>query len=269
MPNLIYTRTHNRTHNLIFDLDGVVYLSEQEIAGAGATLTALNGAGHHIVFCTNNSSRTRSQSADKIRRVTGYAASPVEIASSAIAAGRLLTPGDRVMMVGGDGIAEAIEAFGGTVVADRPDTVIVGLDQQFTYERMHVASSAVRSGARFIATNLDSSYPTPEGLWPGAGSIVASIRTASGVEPINAGKPEASMRQLLGSLLIDAPTIMIGDRADTDLAMAHAEGWVSVLVGTGVTSIDADLDPEPSHRVASIADFPALLGIMGGGASGA
>jgi ribonucleotide monophosphatase NagD (HAD superfamily) len=118
----------------------------------------------------------------------------------------------------------------------------------------------VRNGARFIATNRDVTYPSPTGLKPGAGSIVAAVEAASGVVPVNAGKPEPIMRKLLGEMLVHGPVVLIGDRPDTDLAMADAEGWVSVLVDTGVTRPDEAVHPAPTHRLASITSVPGLIG---------
>ena len=249
------------TSNLIFDLDGVVYLGNETVPGAGETLTRLEAEGHSILFCTNNSSRTRAQSAEKIHRVTGYAAHPEQIASSAIAAGRLIESASRVLKIGGDGVGEAIRVAGATEVSGiDADTVVVGIDFTFDYDLLDRASAAVRNGARFIATNRDVTYPSPTGLKPGAGSIVAAVEAASGVVPENAGKPEATMRELLREMLVDGPVMMIGDRPDTDLAMADAEGWASVLVDTGVTAPDATVNPAPTHRVASIVAVPRLIG---------
>jgi HAD superfamily hydrolase (TIGR01450 family) len=251
---------HGVNSNLIFDLDGVVYLGDHAVPGAGETLDRLDRAGHHIVFCTNNSSRTRAQSADKIRRVTGYRATSQQIASSAMSAGRLIGGSARVLRVGGDGVAEAIHLQGASEVQDvDADTVVVGIDFSFGYDLLDRASAAVRNGAHFIATNRDVTYPSPERLRPGAGSIVAAVEAASGVVPVNAGKPELPMRELLREMLVDGPVVMIGDRPDTDLAMAHAEGWRSILVDTGVTPPDAEVDPPPTDRVSSIAAVPDLL----------
>jgi 4-nitrophenyl phosphatase len=107
------------------------------------------------------------------------------------------------------------------------------------------AADAVRRGARFIATNIDPTYPTAEGLRPGAGSIAAAIAVASGVEPEVAGKPRESMR-LLAKKRLSGPAWVVGDRIDTDIEMARLEpDWSSILVlsgvtGSGVAGVDAD-----------------------------
>ncbi len=249
------------TSNLIFDLDGVVYLGNEAVPGAGDTLERLDRAGHNILFCTNNSSRTRSQSAEKIHRVTGYPAQPDQIASSAMAAGRLVEPSSHVLRVGGDGVAEAIRLAGAVeVFGIEADMVVVGIDFSFDYDLMDRAAAAVRNGARFVATNRDVTYPSPTGLKPGAGSIVAAVEAASGVVPVNAGKPEPTMRRLLNEMLVDGPVVMIGDRPDTDLAMADIEGWTSVLVDTGVTPAAVAVHPPPTHRIPSIVGVQDLIG---------
>lgn len=247
------------TCTVVCDLDGVIYLADEAVTGAGAALGRLEASGHAILFCTNNSSRTRRQSAEKIARVTGYAAEIGQIASSSMAAGTLLD-GGRVLVVGGAGVVEAVEQAGGEVIRDGPaDAVVVGIDFDFHYDTLHAASKAVRGGARFIATNRDDTFPTPEGLKPGAGSLVAAIAAAAGVEPEVAGKPEPTMRRLIAGMTGSGPVVMVGDRPETDLAMAVAEGWMSVLVETGVTPPGTQVEPTPDHVIGDITDLPDLL----------
>lgn len=247
------------TRTVVCDLDGVVYLGEEAIEGAGAALEAVERDGDRLVFCTNNSSRTRAQAAEKIARVTGHEVGVEQVASSAMAAAMLLDH-DRVVMIGGEGVVEAIEQSGSTVVARHPaDAVVVGIDPTFDYDALDRASDAVRRGARFIATNGDVTFPSPAGLKPGGGSLVAAVAAASGCEPVVAGKPHEPMRRLLADMTADGDVVMVGDRPDTDLAMARAEGWISVLVHTGITPPGTPVEPAPDHVIASIADLPDLL----------
>jgi 4-nitrophenyl phosphatase len=118
---------------------------------------------------------------------------------------------------------------------------LVGLDFDLSYDRLTRAANAVRLGARFIATNTDPTYPVADGLLPGGGAMVAAVRVATGVEPEIAGKPHSPMRALLRAKGIGEAWV-IGDRVDTDIAMARAEpDWTSILVLTGVT------DPHEPH----------------------
>lgn len=221
----------------VLDLDGVVYSGDEVLPGAGETLRFLDRAGHRIVFCTNNSSRTRGDIAKKISRLTGFETSENQVLNSAEAAAMLIGPTDaRTLIVGGLGVHEALVPLGirDTPEGVLPDLVVVGLDVDLSYDKLAIATLALREGARFVATNRDVTFPTPRGEMPGAGSIVALLETASGREAECAGKPHRPMRDLIRSRAEGSPITVVGDRPETDLEMAYAEGWRSVLVLTGV-----------------------------------
>ena len=220
---------------LICDLDGVVYLSESEVPGSGEALTRLAEAGWELVFCTNNSTRTAEDTAGKIRRVTGFPAGASSVVTSGQAVATLLEPSETVYVLGGPGLAEAVRTRGCVITDDwsAAEAVVVGLDPGLTYERLSSAVLAIGGGARFLASNHDATYPTPDGLKPGAGAIVAAVVRATGVEPIVAGKPHPAMRRLLASKAA-GETWIVGDRDDTDLVMGRSEGWFTAHVATGV-----------------------------------
>src|SRR5688572_6561038 len=170
----------------VLDLDGVVWLADRPIAGAADAVAELRRRGEAVAFVTNNSAVPRSEVEAKLAR---FGIDPADgVVTSAMAAATLVAPGETALLCGGPGIAEELEARGVTVVRDgEADAVVVGFHRDFDYERMRVASGAVRRGARLIATNDDATYPTPDGPIPGGGSILASIVTASGVSPVVAG----------------------------------------------------------------------------------
>lgn len=242
-------------NTLICDLDGVVYLGNEAIPGSGGALQRFSDAGWHLVFCTNNASRTPRESAAKISRVTGFGASATDVVTSAMAAATLIDPTSSVFVLGGDGLVEAIGEHGCRVTADwrAADVVAVGLDPGLTYERLSSAVLAIGHGARFVASNHDPTYPTPEGLLPGAGSIVAAVAHATGVAPEVAGKPHPAMRELLASRATGTVWI-VGDRDDTDLEMGRLEGWSTAHVATGVDSEPAVPPTVAVADLASLAD---------------
>ena len=172
------------------DLDGVIWLADTPIPGAADAVRRLQATGEPVVFVTNNSSQPVGEVEAKLAR-HGVAATG-EVITSAMAAARLLEPGERVLVCGGPGVVEAVEGRGAVVVRDGlADAVLVGFHREFDYERLRIAAAAVRAGARLLATNDDATYPTPDGPIPGGGAILASIATATGVRPIVAGKPHA------------------------------------------------------------------------------
>src|SRR4029077_9885492 len=123
----------------------------------------------------------------------GIEADDTELATSAQSAAALLKAGQHVFAVGESGLREALERAGAALVEASPDAVVVGLTRTFDYDTCDRAATHVRDGARFVATNVDPTLPTSEGLRPGAGAIVAAIATAAGREPEVAGKPSEAM----------------------------------------------------------------------------
>ena len=127
--------------------------------------------------------------------------------------------------------------------------VAVGFDPELTYGKVRDATLAIRAGARFVGSNPDTTLPTREGLWPGAGSTLALLRASTGVRPEVAGKPERALLDTAAAAIGPGPYLMVGDRADTDLDGAHRLGWSTALVLSGVTSVAdlPDLANPPDH----------------------
>lgn len=228
----------------VIDLDGVIRLGEQPIAGAAEAVALLRAAGEDVVFATNNAYRSiRDQEASL--EAMGIPAEGA-VVGAAQAGASLLRAGERVLVVGGPGLVEEVEARGCTLVDDGPcDAVISGLDREFHYDSLRRAGLAIRDGARWILTNPDQTFPTPHGLEPGAGAIGAAIRAAGGAEPEIGGKPEGAMVGLLRQRLGEEG-IVVGDRADTDGLFAVALGYRFALVLSGVTTAgDLPVQPEP------------------------
>lgn len=253
-----------RPKTFVFDLDGVVYVDAVSVPGARVTLEALEGAGHQVLFATNNSSRAVDTVIENIARRTGFTAQPAAIITSGLAAAELLVDDDEVCFVfGSDGLARTLTDRGIRVTSDHEQAtaVVVGLDRGLTYERLTEAVLAVRRGARFIATNDDATYPMPDGQYPGCGALVASVERATGVIPVVCGKPNPPMVRLVALRVRHPEVWVIGDRPETDLAMAKAAGWGTILVLSGVTHAADDVpdDLQPDYVLESIADLAAPM----------
>jgi len=226
------------------DLDGVVWLGEQPINGSAAAIARLRAAGEPVLFCTNYSVLPVADIEAKLGR--HGIPSQGDVVTSAMAGALLVEAGERVLVCGGPGVTEAVLTRGAVPVRTGPaDAVLVGMHHDFDYERLTAASQAVHAGARLLATNDDPTYPTANGLLPGAGSIVAAIERATGVTAAVAGKPHHPMAELVRARLGSAGT-MVGDRPDTDGRFAVALGYRFALVLSGVASSAADLDPAPA-----------------------
>jgi 4-nitrophenyl phosphatase len=247
---------------VLCDLDGVVYRGSRPIPGVADAMNRLLGAGVSVFFITNNSTRTPEVTAEKIRGLTGVNVDGEQVLTSSQAAVSLLDASDApVLVVGEDGLRDVV-ADAGYQLTDDPDvarSVVVGLTRSLTYEIITGAMRAILNGARFIATNDDTTFPTEDGLAPGCGAIVAAIAAASATSPEVAGKPNRPMRDLIRSR-VDGAAWVIGDRLDTDIALAtEEEGWSSVLVLTGITDVSAAEIAEVDHVVE---DFPAAVDLV-------
>ncbi|MGH8912612.1 MAG: HAD-IIA family hydrolase [Acidimicrobiia bacterium] len=246
---------------LVCDLDGVVYLGETAIVGAADALVKAEEHGWRILFATNNSARPPADVVAKLLRVAGYHAVEDQIVTSAMVAGSLVRVGP-VLIMAERGVEEAIvdHGFELTDVPGLARTVVAGLDSGITYDRIDRAAAAVRAGAELIVTNRDPTFPTDHGLLPGAGACAAAVETAAGVVGVTAGKPSEAMRQFLERRSTPGPIWIVGDRPDTDLALAHGERWHSALVLTGVTSSARGVEPVPDLVAPDLA--AAIAGIV-------
>ncbi len=249
--------------NLVFDLDGVIYVGAAGIPGAGEALQALADRGFHHVFATNAATRTPAAVAEAITAATGLPVESDRVVTSAVAAVTLVGDDQPVLAVGEPGMTDTLREAGLSITTE-PEvagSVVIGLDRGFTYERLDRAAAAVRRGARLIATNTDATFPTSRGPAPGAGALVAALETASGVEAEVAGKPNPAMRSAVSRLLVPGPVWIVGDRPETDLALGAEAGWGRILVLSGVTSDSGTVPPQwrPDMVIPSVAELPAAL----------
>ncbi len=272
---------------LLVDLDGVVYRGAAPVPGVAAVLADRAARGDTVVYVTNNSMHYR---ADYVTRLAGLGA-PVtadRVVSSAratalyVAGPAMEPPVRRVLAVGAGGLERecrdaglevvtaahaatrlAQEGIDGWQAAGQPDAVVVGLDPQFTYQKLAVAVDCVHHGARFVATNRDPVFPTERGTRPGAGAIVAAVEAGAQVTPVSIGKPEPLLLEMAiraaGSGLARDDAVMIGDGLTTDLAAANRLGIPCVLMLTGVTTrAQADALPAAERPIALAADADEL-----------
>jgi 4-nitrophenyl phosphatase len=243
---------------LILDMDGVIWRDDQAIGNLPEIFNSIKNLGLSFVFATNNSTKTVEEYKDKLK-VLGLAVESDQILTSAVATFLYLEENypekKTIYIIGSDSFkADAIKR-GFTVIAEnnqcKADFVIVGLDRAFDYQKINTAARLIFDGAKFLATNCDPTYPTPQGPIPGAGVMVASVKTASGVEPIVIGKPSPIMYETAMKVMRLGPKeiLCVGDRLETDILGAHKGGFHSALVLSGVTSMETLSNWEPKPEV--------------------
>ena len=248
--------------SFLLDLDGVLYRGDRPITKVPETIQALRAMGKRLAFVTNNSSRTPEAVVAHLGSV-GVDAAPREVETSALTTATILR--DRSVrtaaVIGEEGLLTALTSAGIEVVpADaRPDAVVVGWDRHLTYDDLREASLAVQRGAALLASNDDASYPAPDGYtWPGAGSILAALETATAVEAEVFGKPNPPILRAALERAGGTRPLVVGDRLETDIDGAVNAGWDSALVLTGIsTRADAEAAGRPPTYV--LDDLSALL----------
>jgi glycerol 3-phosphatase-2 len=250
----------------LLDLDGVVYRGAQSVARAPEALAAARKMGMRLAFVTNNALRPPEQVAQRIR-AAGVKAEASEIATSAQAAARMLAEqlprGSRVLVAGGEGLRLAVQERGMVPVSsadDEPAAVVSGYDPELDYARLAEAALAIRHGALWVASNTDATVPTERGLLPGNGALVAFVAAATNATPLVAGKPERALHEESIARSGSKHPLVVGDRLDTDIEGANRAGAASLLVLTGVATLEDLLGAGRQHRPTYLAaDLDGLL----------
>jgi 4-nitrophenyl phosphatase len=242
---------------VIMDMDGVLWTGDEPLPGLVPFFDLLRGKEISFALATNNSGKSLATYVEKLARMGVSAVRDEQIITSGTATASYLQtqypPGTLIHVLGGDGLRQVMTEAGFVLDDAAAHAVVVGLDPQLTYERLKRAALLIRGGADFIATNQDRTIPSPEGLAPGAGSLVAALKTATDREPlVTIGKPGAPMFEAALRLLGARPeqTLMIGDRLNTDIEGAARVGLKTALVLTGVsTRAEAEAAASPPDGV--------------------
>lgn len=233
---------------IVCDLDGVVYRGTDAVPHAVAALKDARAGGTRIVYATNNASRPPREVCDQMAAF-GLTLEPGDVVTSSQAGAHALAqglpPGSTVLAVGGEGVSLALREVGlepvrpGDPAATRPvAAVLQGLGRDVSWADLAEAAFAINGGARWVATNADTTLPTHRGIAPGNGALVGVVRHAVDVDPTVVGKPEPPLYELAAAVL-GTPierTLAIGDRLDTDLQGAVNTGMDGLYVATGVSS---------------------------------
>lgn len=231
------------------DMDGVLWRGNEPLPAMVEMFDWLRETDTPFALATNNSSRTQADYVAKLTKLGVDWVTEDRIVTSATATAAYLQQdypaGTPVYVFGMAGLKHILDEAGFDVSeADHvvPEAVVAGIDFELTYERLKQATLYIRGGAAFIGTNPDKTFPSPAGLVPGAGSMIAALEAATDQKATIIGKPSSPMFETALQVTGTAPdrTLMIGDRLNTDIEGAQALGMQTALVFTGVTT-SADL----------------------------
>jgi 4-nitrophenyl phosphatase len=230
---------------LILDMDGVIWKADAPIGDLPAIFKRIRERGLKFVFATNNGTKTPEEYQKKLSEL-GVEIESSQVVTSALGIAFMLSQkyprGTKIFMIGEEGIKNALKEKGFEIVgitnAEEAEVVVMGIDREINFQKIAEATLLVRAGKPFYTTNTDRTFPTPRGEIPGSGAWVSIIQTATGIEPIVAGKPFPYLMELslerLGTKKEE--TLVVGDRLETDILAGQTVGCPVALVLSGVSS---------------------------------
>jgi NagD protein len=243
------------------DLDGVLIKDGAAIEGAARFLERLRASGRPFLILTNNSMFSPLELQGRLSEV-GLDVAESELWTSALAAAQFVSeqrPGGSAYCIGEKSLFEALDGVGYRTDAASPDYVILGETQEYSFDAITKAIRHVDAGAHLLATNPEPTGPSLEGPLPACGAVAALVERATGATAFYVGKPNPLMITEGLSTLDARPssTVIVGDRMETDIVAGIEAGLDTILVLSGVTTLD-DVERypfRPARIVASIADL--------------
>jgi HAD superfamily hydrolase (TIGR01450 family) len=247
-----------RKELFLFDVDGTVKVGRRPTPGARAFIKTILGRRKRVVFLTNNSSKGTGQHRLELRRMFDRR---VEVNSSTQHMIEYLKSKSisNVYVLGTPSFVAELTNAGFSCVRRDPQAVILSFDKTITYAKIRNATRFVGRGVPFYVTHKDLVCPSPSGMIPDAGSLMASIVAATGKTPKGFGKPSREFAENIMRLhgAKREECVMFGDRLYTDIAMAKSAGICAVLVLTGETKAwnAQSSEIEPDHVIGTFEEI--------------
>ena len=232
----------NQKKGFICDMDGVIYHGNRILPGVAEFIQWLHDENKEYLFLTNNSGYTPRELQQKLARM-GLDVQEEHFYTSALATAAFLkeqSPGCSVFAIGEAGLLNALYDAGITMNDVNPDYVVVGEGRTYSLDTLTKATNLVLQGAKLIGANSDVSGPIENGIAPACRALIAPIEMATGTQAYFCGKPNPLMMRtglrILGCHSGDA--VMVGDRMDTDVISGMESGMSTVLVLSGVSTME-------------------------------
>ena len=248
---------------IILDMDGVLWRDTEILGDLPALFQEMKRRGWKVVLATNNGTRSNVKTLEKFASL-GVSLESWQVINSGQAAAHYLKQrypqGGPLYIVGEEGLISTLAEAGFYPSENHPLAVMAGMDRKLTYDKLKIACLLIRSGVPYYGTNPDATFPAPEGLIPGAGTVIGAIEIASGVKAQLMGKPFPEMYRMAMERLNTASsaTLAVGDRLETDIIGGQELGCLTGLVLSGVSTL------EDVHRFNHLPDLIAedLTGLL-------
>jgi 4-nitrophenyl phosphatase len=263
---------------LVLDMDGTLVLGDRNnqglrpLPGAGPLFAALTELGLPFRIFTNGTSRTPQQYAHALQAL-GFPVSDDGVLTPASSAVDVLRSRGhrRVMVLGGKGVTEPLEAAGLETVpplrTTRADAVLAGwFRQELTFDALEAACDAVFGGAQLYSASQSLFFATAEGRQLGTSrAITAVVRDITGCRVTVVGKPELpALRSAARHLGVATHELaVVGDDPELEVPMAHKGGALAVAVHTGIGDARSFLDqPEELRPHLDLPDVGVLAKLL-------
>ena len=254
----------NKKKGFICDMDGVIYHGNRLLPGVKEFVQWLYDEDKAFLFLTNSSRYTPKELQQKLARM-GLDVSEDHFYTSALATAAFLkeqAPGCSVFAIGEAGLLNALYDAGITMNDVNPDYVVVGEGRSYSLDTLTKATNLVLAGAKLIGANSDVSGPIENGIAPACRALVAPIEMATGTQAYFCGKPNPLMMRTGLRMLHchSAEAVMVGDRMDTDVISGMESGMTTVLVLSGVSTLEAlkTYAYRPSIVLSGVGDISAM-----------
>jgi HAD superfamily hydrolase (TIGR01458 family) len=250
---------------ILLDIDGVLHVSGEPIAGAVEAVATLRANGHSLRFVTNNSTRSRVELGQELRAI-GFDLEDAEIQTPARTAARELQ-GKRVLALVMHGILPDLEGI--ELVGHEAEAVLIGgcdetvePNQVFSYMNIGRAFAEVQAGADLYCLHKGKWWQTSRGPLLDSGAYVAGLEYATDSEATVLGKPSPAYYAAALDALDAEPelTWAVGDDIEADVRGAQLFGMRTALVRTGKFRPEVlDGSILPDAVLSSVANFPEWL----------
>lgn len=254
----------NEKKAFICDMDGVIYHGNKVLPGTAEFIDWLKRENKEYLFLTNNSGLTPRELQQKLERL-GLDVPEERFYTSALATAAFLrdqAPSCSAYVIGEAGLLNALCDVGVTMNDYDPDYVIVGEGRAYSLDTLTKATNLVMKGAKLIGANSDASGPVENGIMPACRALIAPIEIATGKTAYFCGKPNPlMMRSALKMLGVhSADSVMIGDRMDTDIITGTESGMSTVLVLSGISSLETvdQFAYRPTVILDGVGDIPRI-----------
>jgi HAD superfamily hydrolase (TIGR01450 family) len=244
-----------------FDLDGTVYVGNQQINGATEAIKRLEELGKDIFYVSNNSSKNKADYVERLKNI-GIKANEAQIILSTDATINFLKKLDvkKVFVLGTKSLKKMILDADIDLCSHEPEFVVVGYDTELDYTKLIDACRLINGGVDFIATHCDPVCPSEHGPIPDIGLLTQMLEKTTGKSVYRVfGKPSAEViNSLIENKELDrSEVVMIGDRLYTDIQMARNASIDSILVLSGDTSRD-EVEHSPTSATYVLKDISRI-----------